>query len=638
MDAEQLVFLPQPNAVEQKAGFFLLDGSICISIAYEDKGELFPVAQRIQRILSELVKLELQVVVGKRGNGKRRITFERSAPLMKEAYAMDIGEDEITIRYGESAGAFHAASTFKQLVLQCGKQLPQLSIADKPDFAARGIMLDIGRNKIPNMNTLYKIVDMMADLKLNQLQLYMEGFPFAYAAYPEVWKLETPITGEEIMLLDGYCKERYIELIPNQNSFGHMTDWLLRPEFRHLAECPDGFEAPWGWYDKPTSLNPLDPQSIEFVERMFDDLLPYFSSEFFNVGCDETFELGMGKSKEVCESLGKGEVYFEFLLKIYGLVKARGKKMMFWGDIIKHYPELIGRLPKDVIALEWGYADDLPAAEDCERLQKANIPFYVCPGTSSWNSVTGITDNMLKNQINAAVRGKAHGAIGFLITDWGHYGHVQPTSVSYAGFSFGAALSWNVEQNLKIDLAAALNRFVFFDRNHKMGQFVLDIGNYKFQEKQTVYDGTGIFRTLYYSRLEDDNPDLLFLKLPDVRREDFEAVIAYVERIYKALDEAEMQCTDGKLVDAEYRNAKQLILHGAKLGLFKLDTHSQEDTNRLLAELSEDIASFILQFKSLWLKRNRMGGLDESVRRLEELKQQYMNRRAALATSEILSN
>ena len=73
------------------------------------------------------------------------------------------------------------------------------------------------------------------------------------------------------------------------------------------------------------------------------------------MSADETFELGKGKSKEACEEKGVGRVYLEYLLKIHKLVSERGKKMMFWGDIIANHPDLVPELPKDIIALEWGY-------------------------------------------------------------------------------------------------------------------------------------------------------------------------------------------------------------------------------------------------------------------------------------------
>ena len=90
---------------------------------------------------------------------------------------------------------------------------------------------------------------------------------------------------------------------------------------------------------------------------MFDELLPHFTSPLFNVGCDETFDLGQGRSKTEVEKRGRERVYLDFLRKVYELACSHGRMMQFWGDIILHRPELIPELPKDVIALEWGDLD-----------------------------------------------------------------------------------------------------------------------------------------------------------------------------------------------------------------------------------------------------------------------------------------
>lgn len=625
MEPEELVIVPNPKKMARKPGSFVLKARGPIAISCEDKQSMFSIGKRIQSIIKDFVRLELPVVIHDCRCSDFTIFFRKEASFKKEQYILDIGRDGISIEYGSPAGAFHAVSTLKQIIRQCGKALPCLRLEDWPDFEVRGILHDISRNKTPNMDTLYKIVDFMADLKLNQFQLHIEGFSFAYASFPQVWSDGTPVTGEEMLLLDRYCAERFIEFVPHQNSFGHMTPWLLRKEFNHLAECPDGCDAPWGKYDKPIALNPLDEGSIELLEKMYGDLLPYFSSEYFNVGCDETFDLGQGKSREKCEKLGKGRVYLNFLMKIYNVLKKQGKKMMFWGDIIVNFPELIPELPKDIIALEWGYNPDQPSIENCKKFEKSGIKYFVCPGTRTWNSITGFTDHMKSNLLNAAIGGKEHGAAGFLNTDWGEGGHWHPLPVSYASFCYGAALSWGVDQNKEVDIAAYLDRFVFEDENKKMGRFVLELGNYYLKEKETVnYDGSGIFRTLYYSQLDDRDNFLAFLNLPDIEQEDFRNVKDYINNLYDDLDRAEMKCADAELIEAEFRVSMRLLLHGANLGLFKLDKSiNAEERRKRLEELLEDITLIIRDYKINWLKRNRSGGLEKSTSRMESLKNQY---------------
>src|SRR5450432_1002677 len=380
-----------------------------------------------------------------------------------QGYILTITPDAAAIAADDPAGAFHAKQTLTQLHRQFPDALPCLTIEDWPDFPTRGVMIDISRDKVPTMQTLFTIVDQLAELKINQLQLYTEH-TFAYREHEVVWKNASPMTADEIRELDKYCHERFIDLVPNQNSFGHLDRWFKHAEYQHLAEAPDGFTFPWGKQMKTGfSLNPLDPRSIAFVEKLYDELLPNFSSKFFNVGCDETFDIGQGRSKDEVQSRGRERVYLDFILKIHRAVKNRNRTMMFWGDIILHQPELLGELPRDITALNWGYEADHPFEKETRAFRDAGLPFYVCPGTSSWCSIAGRTDNAIANLKNAAVHGLRNGAVGYLNTDWGDYGHLQYLPISFLGFAAGAAYSWCYESNHDLPIADVLDAHIFHD-------------------------------------------------------------------------------------------------------------------------------------------------------------------------------
>jgi len=374
-----------------------------------------------------------------------------------QGYRINIDSQDVLIT-GTEVGVLYGAYTLCQLIQQHGANLPHLLIDDWPDFAARGVMIDCSRDKVPLMSTLLNLIDLLARFKINELQLYIEH-TFAYSAHEEVWVAAAPFSAEEIQQIDVYCRQRYINLVPNQNSLGHMERWLKFPRYRDLAECPNGFEI-WGETRSASTLNPLDPRSLELIESLYDEYLPNFTSPLFNVGCDEPWELGQGRSKEAIEQRG-GRVYLDWLLKLHKLATARGRQMQFWGDIIIHHPDLIPELPKDAIAMEWGYEATHDFAGHGKLFADSGIPYYVCPGTSSWNSLIGRTDNAKGNLLVAAQSGLQHGAIGYLNTDWGDLGHFQPLSSAYLGFLYGAAVSWGVETNAELDVAQALTRHVF---------------------------------------------------------------------------------------------------------------------------------------------------------------------------------
>ena len=314
-------------------------------------------------------------------------------------------------------------------------------------FEVRGYMLDVSRDRVPTLKTLREIVDLLARCRYNQFQLYTEH-TFAYAAHPEVWEEADPLTPAEIRKLDAYCQMQGIELVANQNTFGHMERWLTLPRYNPLAKFPKGGAVtPWGAVKKfPTTLDPANPQSIALIESLFDELLPNFSSPLVNIGCDETFEIE------------DAEEYLGFLLKVCDLARKHGKRPMFWGDIVLKHPELISRLPKDLIALDWGYEGNHPFDRDCAALRAAGLDFYVCPGTSSWRSLGGRVENMRENLEAAERAGRLNGAKGYMVTDWGDHGHWQPLAASLPGLIMGGAFAASGSKAAKMDLELELNR------------------------------------------------------------------------------------------------------------------------------------------------------------------------------------
>jgi len=255
-----------------------------------------------------------------------------------------------------------------------------------------------------------------------------------------------------------------IDLVPNQNSFGHLRYFLEHPRVRPLAEVGAPYEDASGEFvRRPSTLAPNHPGTLPFLRGLYDELLPNFSSQFFNVGCDETWDLGRGLSKKICAARGKGLVYQDFLKRVQRNVSKRGKHTMFWGDIILKYPKLIAKLPKDVVALNWGYEANHPFDKETALFKKSGIPFYVCPGTSTWMTLVGRHDNALKNLRRAAAAGRKNRAIGFLNTDWGDGGHPQPLAVSWLPLAAGAAMAWNANAFDEAKLLRALSRDVFQD-------------------------------------------------------------------------------------------------------------------------------------------------------------------------------
>lgn len=605
------ILLPTPRQLHLTGESFDLSTQGLIALDGPGSQALLPIAQRVQ----SACRAPWEIVAGKAGPGEQirlALNIVPGSTGHPQGYTLTITPQRIDIVAEQPVGIFYASQTLRQLIEQSPDALPTLHCADRPDFPNRGIMLDISRDRVPNMGTLYTLVDMFASWKINQLQLYTEH-TFAYRNHPEVWAQASPMTGEQVLDLDAYCRERFIELIPNQNTFGHMRPWLMLERYRPLAEAPDGCDTRWGHFDDPFSLNPSDPRSLELVHSLLDELLPHFTSQQVNVGCDETVDLGQGGSKERVEKLGIGRVYLDFVLQIYRTVKARGRTMQFWGDIIMEHPELTPELPRDAIALEWGYEANHPFDEHGARFAASGIPFYTCPGTSSWNTIAGRTDNALENLRNAAENGLKHGAVGYLITDWGDNGHWQPLPVSYLGYAYGAAISWAYQANHKLNIARVLDQHAFQDASGVMGQLAYDLGN--------IYQAPGALQhnsSILFTFLQSDLPRMKqrIQAIPDLHA--LQVTLARIDEIMAALPGANMHCSDANLVQSEFAWAADLLRHACQRALWAADQSALPPD-----QLCQQAEGLIGEYRRLWHARSRPGGFRESLARLEKMRDSY---------------
>jgi hexosaminidase len=615
-----LTFLPQPQSITYHDGEVTLPDRKLIAIP--DPSVLF-IAERVQKVLKERFHLSWEIVVDQGAIPPDQLGLSFQPGLTPgtnpNSYRLDIESNLISITGPSDQSYWYGACTLLQIFDQAVDHgLPLLSINDWPDFERRGVMLDISRDKVPTLETLYALVDLLASWKINEFQLYTEH-SFAYRQHKVVWANATPITGEEIMKLDRYCRERYIDLVPNQNSFGHMHRWLMHDEYRELAEVPEGLDWPmFHGKPRPFSISPAEPRALELIESMFDELLPHFTSNYFNVGCDETSDLGKGRSRDAVEAQGRGRVYVDYLKKIANLVRSHKRTMQFWGDIIMEHPEMVHELPKDIIALEWGYEADHPFDLDGQRFAEAGIRFYVCPGTSSWLSLMGRTDNAMGNLLNAAVNGRKHDAMGYLNTDWGDYGHMQPLSTSYLGYAYGAALSWAVDANTNLDLAAVLNQFAFNDPTGTMGKVAYELGNvYLTLDDARQYNGAAPVRALL-TPIEKMASKPWLPKVTDPVRyapEKIRRAMAKVEELTAEMDSAQ---PSHLIAIWEYKLATGLWLHGCKRLLLAAGDEDVSPT-----EMAVELRGLMEGFREVWLLRNRPGGLEDSLSRLQRLLAEY---------------
>lgn len=475
----------------------------------------------------------------------------------------------------------------------------------------RGFMLDISRGRVPATSELFALADLLANLRYNRLQLYVEH-TFAFENHEEVWRDASPLTAREIRELDAYCRSRGIELVPNLNSFGHVERWLKHPRYRELAECPDGFFHEIFKMRRAAGTFAAGEKSADFMGELYREFLPNFSSEYFNIGGDEPWELGLGRSRELCREKGKRAVYVEQMMRLKKRAEACGKKIMFWGDVLLGEK---GALPKDflrdAVPVIWGYEAGHPFAEQCSRVRAALPPerngdFCLAPGTSAWLSFTGRQINALENISEACRAATDSGAKGILLTTWGDFGYHNPFAANLVPLIFAALKMRNFRGNAELAVREELVRhFSPLEKSAAgtLAQTLIDAGKLDrfFRKKIT---NRSVIRELFFAK--DEN----FSAVADgIFPEEIAAANAEIFRLSNALAEISDAIFAGEkrsraaLVFEELRCA--LKMSGAAL--------ARLDGNARAAAETEIAGTLKEEFARVWLLRNREGGLAESL-------------------------
>ncbi|WP_175578222.1 beta-N-acetylhexosaminidase [Bifidobacterium jacchi] len=365
------------------------------------------------------------------------------APLAPQEYRLTIAPTGIDIVGGDTAGVRNGVQTLRQIIRQCAPALPQLTIQDKPAYATRGYYLDATRGRVPTLAWLKRWADELCLYKYNQLQLYFEH-TFLFDGLSETWRGTSPLKPADIIAFDEYCAERGIELVPSVSTFGHHYMALRTRELRALGEFPEQADRTYSLIERMRhhTLNVTAPDSLAFSLRLIDSYLQLFRSRKFNICGDETFDLGKGRSRAEADRRGVANLYADYVSALCRHLSDKGYEPMFWGDIAVELPEILGMLPKDVILLNWLYAPSI--GDDKVRLvAESGAAQYVCSAVWCWNALLPRLDDAWNNISRLARYGMRYGAVGYLVTDWGDYGHVNDPRMAVAGMAYGAQCAWN---------------------------------------------------------------------------------------------------------------------------------------------------------------------------------------------------
>ncbi len=572
-----LALLPTPRKFRLREGVFRLGPSVPIVLTRTDDDD-FRSALALRDAIARRTGFGLAIETHARTTDLGpRIELRRSGDG-GQGYRIRVRSNIVTLTGGGSAGLRYGVETLSQLT---HKSIPVCDIDDAPDLDKRGLLIDVSRGKVPTLETLEEIVDLMVQLKLNLLMLYTEH-TFQFRRHPLIGKGASPMSAAEIRRLDAYACERHVELVPTLQSLGHMHHLLKIPRYRHLAES-----------DRRWSISPAVEESYALLEDLYTEYIPNFRSTWFNANCDEPIDLGQGRSKAWADKDGRGAVFRTHLERVEALARTFGKKTMVWGDVAHEHPEQIPLLSRELMLLDWRYEADHDFAR-VRVFKKHGIPFMVCAGTTSWNTLFPRGDNAVANIKGHAEAGKKFGARGFINTDWGDNGHYNLLGNSLFTFAWGAQASWGASDVDARAFDRAFSMQLYDDPSGVTGKIYRRLGGLH----QTGFDhfNNSPLKSVYF----DDVIDGTFML--QVKPKVLERTLVKLLKVRDVFARNKERFAPRPIAREELRFAIDASIFAAEKGL----GHRRPKT------LAHEQRCLMARHRELWLARNRRSNFEHT--------------------------
>jgi hexosaminidase len=294
--------------------------------------------------------------------------------------------------------------------------------APNSDFKVKGFHLDL-RIQVMKMPALKEFALKLSKNGINTLVMEWE------ATYP--FEKHNVITGKfaysraDIKSFVAYCKTLKIDVIPLQQSFGHVEYILRNHRYKELREDQKDY----------SQVNPIRVDSCKALfTDLYKDLISTHDSPYLHIGGDETYLLGRGEeSKKKVAAVGMGRLYGDYIKMLCDVVVSLGKKPIVWADIALHYPEALKGLPKETIFVDWNYGWPLDRFGDHEQLMKSGFEIWGSPAIRSAQDNYFLTDwnKHFENIKTFIPQAKDLGYKGVVMTSWstsGLYSNVLESS------------------------------------------------------------------------------------------------------------------------------------------------------------------------------------------------------------------
>ncbi|WP_267433145.1 family 20 glycosylhydrolase [Sphingomonas sp. GM_Shp_1] len=357
--------LPRPAHLTMGTGRIRVGAGARIAVPAGDAGAM-NAARRMAEIVARIRGLALTVVEG--GDGVIRLERSGKALPGDERYRLDVAAAGIRIAAASDTGLLYGAMTLAQLLTPdarfgSGVTVQAMTIEDAPRFAWRGVMLDVARHMQP-IASIERVIDMMAQAKLNRLQLHLtddQGWRIEIKRYPDLtgigaWRDAGGsryggfYTQDELRALVTYAAARGVTIVPEIDLPGHAQAAIAaHPEVGVLGDRPP-VSGDWGI--NPYLFDVTDP-SLDFVRNVLDEVMAIFPSPYIHIGGDEALKDQWRASPAVqarMKALGIADeerLQSWFVEQLGQHLARHGRRLIGWDEILE------GGLPASASVMSW---------------------------------------------------------------------------------------------------------------------------------------------------------------------------------------------------------------------------------------------------------------------------------------------
>ena len=290
-------------------------------------------------------------------------------------------------------------------------------------FRIRGFHLDL-RIQVMKMQALKGFVKSLSENGINTLLLEWEAtYPFQQH---RVISNQYAYSREEVRSFIAYCNQLKIDVIPLQQSFGHVEYILRHARYAQLREDEKDY----------SQVNPTKERECRALfADLYKDLISTHTSQYIHIGGDETMLLGHSPaSRKKADSLGMSRLYGDYIRMLCELVVSLGKRPIVWADIALKYPDALKNLPKETIFLDWNYGWALDRFGDHRKLQESGFEIWGAPAIRSGpdNYFLASWRTHFNNIATFIPQARALNYKGMIMTSWSTSGVYSPIFECYA--------------------------------------------------------------------------------------------------------------------------------------------------------------------------------------------------------------